>query len=81
MRRLTLLLFALAALAFLAFVWPSRWRYDHITVDQDTYLVRVERVTGRAEILVPELGWTPAEMPWNEGAPPEDDRHSSADHL
>lgn len=80
MRRL-LLLVLVVALAFAVFVWPSRWRYDHITVQQDRYLVRIERLTGRTEILVPELGWTPAEMPWDENAPPGDDRHSSADAL
>ena len=71
MRRLFSLVFVLVvALAFLAFVWPTRWRYDHITVDKDTYLVRVERLTGHAEILVPEMGWTPAEQPWDEDTGP-----------
>jgi hypothetical protein len=79
MRRLFLLLVLIVAVAFMALVWPSRWRYDHITVDKDTYLVRVERLTGHADILVPELGWTPAETPWDETPMLHDDRQSSAD--
>ena len=78
MRRLVLLVFLIATVAFLALVWPGRWRYDHITVDTDSYLVRVNRLTGHCDILVPEQGWTPAEDPWDEAAPPDGDRHSSA---
>lgn len=72
------LFFVLLALAFLVFLWPTRWRYDHITIDKDTYLVRIERLTGHADILVPEVGWTPAEVPWDEAVPPNSDRQSSA---
>ncbi|MEO5617447.1 MAG: hypothetical protein ABIS67_06720 [Candidatus Eisenbacteria bacterium] len=79
MRRLFLLVFMIVAFAFLVFVWPSRWRYDHITVDKDTYLVRVARLTGHVDILVPELGWTPAEAPWDENPVPDDNRRSSAE--
>ena len=81
MRRLTLLILAIIALALAVFVWPTRWRYDHITVESDRYLVRIERLTGRTEILVPELGWTPAEQPWDENAAPGDDRHTLAEPL
>lgn len=81
MRRLTLLILVILALAFAVFVWPSRWRYDHITVQQDSYLVRTERLTGRTEILVPELGWTPAEQPWDEKSTTPNDRHTSAEPL
>lgn len=66
MRRVVSILMLLALVAFAAFVWPSRWRYEHITIDKEDYLVRVERLTGRADILVPEQGWTPADMPWDE---------------
>jgi len=77
MRRLFSILILLGALAFLAFVWPTRWRYDHITVDKDTYLLRVERLTGHADILVPEMGWTPAEEPWDEDKGPTDGEKTS----
>lgn len=77
MRRLLFLLSVISAFAFMGLVWPSRWRYDHITVEKDTYLVRIERLSGHADILVPELGWTPAETPWDENPGPEADRRSS----
>ena len=77
MRRLFSILILLGALAFLAFVWPTRWRYDHITVDKDTYRLRVERLTGHADILVPEMGWTPAEEPWDEDKGPTDGEKTS----
>lgn len=75
MRRFALLLFVLA-LVFSAFVWPTRWRFDHISVDGDTYLVRVNRITGHADILVPETGWVPAEDPWDESPSPQTDQHT-----
>jgi len=46
---------------FVLFVWPTRWRYDHMTVGQDTYPVRIDRLSGHADILLPGDGWTPAE--------------------
>ena len=55
-------LFALFLLvALVLFVWPTRWRYDHMTVGQDTYPVRIDRFSGHADILLPGDGWTPAE--------------------
>ena len=47
-------------------LWSARYRYDHIVVQGDTYLVRVHRVTGHVDILIPEQGWVPAEEPWND---------------
>jgi len=55
-------LIALVLLGSLAlFVWPTRWRYDHMTIDVDTYPVRIDRLTGHADVLLPGDGWTPAE--------------------
>jgi len=48
-------------MAFALFVWPSRWRYDRMTVGDDTYPVRIDRFNGHADILLPGDGWTPAE--------------------
>ena len=60
--RILRVLFVTALLAmFVAFVWPTRWRYDHMTVGDDTYPVRMDRITGHADILLPGEGWTPAE--------------------
>jgi len=47
--------------AFATFVWPTRWRYDHMTVDNDTYPVRIDRITGDSDVLLPGDGWTPTE--------------------
>ena len=69
MRRSLLVAFVLVALlALAAFVWPTPYRYDKITVDRDTYLVRIHRITGHADILVPEEGWVPAEESWGNGS-------------
>ena len=75
---------AIVSIAFLVivvglalFVWPTRWHYEHITVDGDSYLVRVDRFTGHADILVPEQGWTPSEQPWDQEPAPQDDRHTA----
>jgi hypothetical protein len=64
---------ALLAAAFVTFVWPTAYRYDHVTVEGDTYPVRIHRITGHADVLVPEAGWLPAEAPWDDagGAVPE----------
>jgi hypothetical protein len=60
---LILLILVLAGAA--AWIWPTRYRYEKIIVDQDTYIVRINRISGHADILVPEQGWVPAEDPWN----------------
>jgi hypothetical protein len=65
-RLLPALLIALFA-ALAAYVWPTAYRYEKITVDQDTYLVRIQRFTGQADILVPEQGWVPSDQPWDSG--------------
>ena len=75
MRRFLLLLF-LISLVFAAFVWPSRWRYDHISVDGDSYLVRINRFTGHADILVPETGWIPSEQSWDDDSTPPTNQHT-----
>lgn len=49
--------------AFAAFVWPTRWRFDHMTVEGDVVPVRIDRFTGNADMLVPDDGWVPVEAP------------------
>lgn len=56
------LLLALLA-AFAAFVWPTRWRYDHMTFEGDLVPVRIDRFSGNADMLVPDSGWLPVETP------------------
>jgi hypothetical protein len=54
-----LALLLLAALAI--YVWPTRYRYDHVSVDGNTYPVRIDRFTGAGDMLVPDQGWVPVE--------------------
>ena len=75
MRRLFLLLL-LVLLVFASFVWPSRWRYDHISVDGDSYLVRINRFSGHADILVPETGWVRSEDSWDDTPTTPNDQHT-----
>lgn len=53
----------LVAIAFAFWVWPTRWRYDHMTVDGDFVPVRINRITGAADMLLPDHGWVPVEAP------------------
>jgi hypothetical protein len=76
MRRILFLLVLLVGLvATVSFVWPTRWRYEHISVDGDSYLVRIDRMSGHVDILVPESGWTPSEQP-RDVEPPSPDQHT-----
>ena len=57
------LLWLLLLLAFSAYVWPTRYRYDHMTVDGNLVPVRMNRFSGNADMLVPDEGWVPVESP------------------
>jgi hypothetical protein len=57
------LLWLLLAIAFAVYVWPTRWRYDHMTVDGNIVPVRMDRFSGDADMLVPDDGWVPVETP------------------
>jgi hypothetical protein len=48
-------------LGTLLFGWPTRYRYDHMTYDGETVIVRIDRLTGDADMLLPDQGWTPVE--------------------
>lgn len=64
MRRFVSVTLALLLLAlFAAFVWPTPWRFDHMTVDGNVVPVRIHRVTGSADMLLPDEGWVPVEAP------------------
>lgn len=62
-RVLRALLLVLIAASLLLYVWPTRWRYDHMTVDGNIVVVRIDRVSGDADMLVPDEGWMPVEAP------------------
>lgn len=55
-----LLALALVA-ATLVWVWPTRFRYDHMTVDGNLLIVRIDRFDGNSDMLVPDEGWQPVE--------------------
>ena len=60
--RLAWLALALGLLfAFVTLVWPTRFRYDHMTVDGEAVIVRIDRITGDADMLLPDQGWVPVE--------------------
>lgn len=77
MLRATIALLVVAAFAL--FVWPTRWRYDHMTIDGDTYPVRIHRISGHADVLLPGDGWTPAEevTDMNQGGEEQPQRNRS----
>ncbi|MGH7740419.1 MAG: hypothetical protein ACRENS_00190 [Candidatus Eiseniibacteriota bacterium] len=47
--------------ALIVYVWPTRFRYDHVSVDGNTYPVRIDRFSGDSDMLVPDQGWVPVE--------------------
>jgi hypothetical protein len=49
------------ALLYAGYVWPTRYRYDHLSSEGNTYPVRIDRLNGDADMLVPDEGWTPVE--------------------
>jgi hypothetical protein len=50
-------LLAMAILSILAiFVWPTAYKYDHMKIGTNNLLVRIDRLTGKTEILYPS-GW------------------------
>ena len=57
------LLWLLLAIACAVYVWPTLWRYDHMTVDGNIVPVRMDRFSGDADMLVPDDGWVPVETP------------------
>ena len=57
------LLWLLALAVFAVYVWPTRWRYDHMTVEGDIVPLRMDRFSGKADMLVPDEGWVPVEVP------------------
>lgn len=63
-----LIILVLAILGSIAWIWPTSYRYDKIIIDSDSYIVRIHRITGHADILVPEQGWVRAEDPWDSGS-------------
>ncbi len=54
---------AFVLLLFAVYVWPTRWHYDHMTVEGNIVLLRMDRFSGDADMLVPDDGWVPVQAP------------------
>ncbi len=78
MRSLATLLWKLLLIAivvgFVLYVWPGRYRYDHVSVEGSTYPVRIDRLNGNADMLVPDEGWVPVEGSSDSSGTSTDDR-------
>ncbi len=48
---------------FVFYVWPTAYRYDHMTDEGEIRVVRIDRITGDADVLMPDQGWVPVEDP------------------
>jgi len=72
-----LLLIALVVL-FAVYVWPGRYRYDHVSVEGSTYPVRIDRLNGDADMLVPDEGWVPVEGSSDSSGTSKDDHTTAA---
>ena len=58
-KQITVSILAIFLLVIYAiFVWPTRYMYDHIGVGEgSSFIVRIDRFTGKAEWLMPQQGW------------------------
>lgn len=88
MRNFWLLILLIVALLFAVFVWPTRWRYDHVSLGEGTRLpVRVDRLTGITWVLSvagQERGWIRVLDPRNPYARPPvptEERMNSTDGI
>ena len=61
--RLKALVWLIVLVVFAVYVWPTRWRYDHMTLEGNIVLVRVDRFSGDADMLLPDEGWVPVTAP------------------
>lgn len=55
----------LTILAFSTFVWPTIYRYDHMNLNGTVLPVRINRISGKTEILYPS-GWASVDTPQKE---------------
>ena len=67
--------------AFVIFVWPTRYRYDHINFESATYPVRIDRVNGNADMLVPDEGWVPVEGTQDSVGTQDDKTTAAGSHV
>lgn len=46
----------LAATLFAVYVWPTRYRYDHVQIGRYDFMVRIDRASGKTEFYGPMTG-------------------------
>lgn len=54
---LLLIALAIGASLFVVYVWPTQYRYEHVSFGRYTLLVRIDRFTGQPEYLLTS-GWS-----------------------
>lgn len=64
------LFIALVLLTLAVLVWPTRYKYDHLKIREADYPVRIDRFTGKAEILYPS-GWSTSKTSERQQLPEE----------
>jgi hypothetical protein len=69
LRTTRVMLVVLLLLLYVVFVWPTRFKYDHVVSDGDTYPVRIDRFNGDADMLTPDDGWYPMGAPDSTDSP------------
>lgn len=52
------ILFIISLCAF--FIWPTRYRYDHVSAPGYSGPIRIDRLTGKVEQVQPGVGWISA---------------------
>lgn len=60
MKAFTLLFTLLLVTAIAWFVWPTQFRYDHMSIGPSSLLTRESRLSGKTEVLYPGTGWRDA---------------------
>src|SRR5262249_25433490 len=63
------LMILLLIVAYAVYIWPTRFRYDHVSYDGNTYPVRIDRLTGDGVMIVPHQAWVPVEGDSGENNP------------
>lgn len=76
-RLLTWVVLLTLAWVFAVYVWPTRYRYDHVATDNEDYPVRIDRLNGNADMLTPDDGWVPMGEGDDSSQPNEDKSRTS----
>jgi hypothetical protein len=56
-QKIVLIAVAAVVVVLAVTVWPTRYRYDHVNLGESVLPVRIDRLSGRTEILYGWSGW------------------------